>query len=684
MAVDTALIFNIIAKDHTRKTFDRVGIAAKAAFAAAGFGVAMFAKQSIAAYADAEKQQARLEGAYKRFPKVADVSIDSLRDMNSALQETTRFDDDAVAGAQALLAQFNLTGQQIKQVTPLLLDYAAATGKDVASAAESLGKAFLGQTRALKEVGISYKTTGDAGQDFANITDLLRQKVGGFAEEEGKTAAGQMEILNNKFGDLQENVGQALIPALTGLVDIAKPVLDTFNKLPAPMQTTVIAAAGLGAAALVAVPKIIAFREAMQTWGPGGIKANKGARLAAAGAKAVGAAMIASAAVNAFSKAQVNAGRTSTELAKALERVANGTQDNIGPAFTSFTGRAVDLDEALGLVRDNHWWDQLENGLASVLGTTSNFGMATESVNGLDEALSDMVSNGNADTAAKALDELGIGADEAARILPKYSAAVDDANSAAKGATPVIKGLTTKAEAQKRAVDALKDSWDLLSGLLDKRAAKRNWIDSMSEVTAKIKEAGGKFDESTAKGRDFQDWLDTTVGNLQNYAQGFKNPLKQQQVMNEGLDDIRRNLQKQGLSPAQVSKILGDFDKIKSKVVDLQKTAAKTVTLNIKPQITGNGRVVIAAAGGGRALLDVDYREVGGPVKAGQPYVVGEKRPELFVPKTDGTILPSVPSGAGGGLVVNIEHLHTEGDRLEESLPRAVRRTAFVLGMGAA
>jgi hypothetical protein len=36
-------------------------------------------------------------------------------------------------------------------------------------------------------------------------------------------------------------------------------------------------------------------------------------------------------------------------------------------------------------------------------------------------------------------------------------------------------------------------------------------------------------------------------------------------------------------------------------------------------------------------------RAAGGPVSAGQAYVVGENRPELFVPDSDGTILPSVP-----------------------------------------
>ncbi len=45
------------------------------------------------------------------------------------------------------------------------------------------------------------------------------------------------------------------------------------------------------------------------------------------------------------------------------------------------------------------------------------------------------------------------------------------------------------------------------------------------------------------------------------------------------------------------------------------------------------------------ASLSAGAREHGGPVKAGQPYIVGEKRPELFVPDTDGVILPRVPSG---------------------------------------
>lgn len=45
------------------------------------------------------------------------------------------------------------------------------------------------------------------------------------------------------------------------------------------------------------------------------------------------------------------------------------------------------------------------------------------------------------------------------------------------------------------------------------------------------------------------------------------------------------------------------------------------------------------------------FRASGGPVQPGRAYVVGEQRPELFVPQSAGTILPTVPK-AGGGMNV--------------------------------
>ncbi|MGB3486680.1 MAG: tape measure protein [Xanthobacteraceae bacterium] len=47
-------------------------------------------------------------------------------------------------------------------------------------------------------------------------------------------------------------------------------------------------------------------------------------------------------------------------------------------------------------------------------------------------------------------------------------------------------------------------------------------------------------------------------------------------------------------------------------------------------------------------LFGIGARASGGPVTAGQPYIVGEKRPELFVPSQNGMIVPQVPTMKGG------------------------------------
>ena len=43
-------------------------------------------------------------------------------------------------------------------------------------------------------------------------------------------------------------------------------------------------------------------------------------------------------------------------------------------------------------------------------------------------------------------------------------------------------------------------------------------------------------------------------------------------------------------------------------------------------------------------------KAMGGPVMAGQPYLIGERGPELMVPKQSGTIIPN--NGLGGGATV--------------------------------
>ena len=98
----------------------------------------------------------------------------------------------------------------------------------------------------------------------------------------------------------------------------------------------------------------------------------------------------------------------------------------------------------------------------------------------------------------------------------------------------------------------------------------------------------------------------------------------------------------------------------------------------------------LAAGIGGAIKSAFGFRAMGGPVNSGSPYVVGEKGPELFVPHSSGSIVPSgamgSSGGGSGGVTVNyniaagvsraelVPILEQERRRLKAEIPDMVRR----------
>lgn len=117
----------------------------------------------------------------------------------------------------------------------------------------------------------------------------------------------------------------------------------------------------------------------------------------------------------------------------------------------------------------------------------------------------------------------------------------------------------------------------------------------------------------------------------------------------------------------------------------LQAITQDLIRLIFRQQITAP-----LAAGIGNALF-AGFRAEGGPVGAGNSYIVGEKGPELFVPGSSGSIIPNgAMSGGGGrsGPSVNVTYniasgvsradlapiLEQERKRLKAEIPDMVRR----------
>tara|TARA_R100000231_G_scaffold58598_1_gene48324 strand:- start:393 stop:2336 length:1944 start_codon:yes stop_codon:yes gene_type:complete len=92
------------------------------------------------------------------------------------------------------------------------------------------------------------------------------------------------------------------------------------------------------------------------------------------------------------------------------------------------------------------------------------------------------------------------------------------------------------------------------------------------------------------------------------------------------------------------------LNKIRDKLIDQQ---LDKLLSGFGDAFTGGEKKGLGGFLGG-LLGGIFKRENGGPVKAGQPYIVGERQPELFVPRTSGTILPSVPRGGEGNTTNNM------------------------------
>lgn len=125
------------------------------------------------------------------------------------------------------------------------------------------------------------------------------------------------------------------------------------------------------------------------------------------------------------------------------------------------------------------------------------------------------------------------------------------------------------------------------------------------------------------------------------------------------------------------ARIAGSYDKAANKVKELGETIGKIDTPFIDQQ---------------NPKARLQKRAMGGLVSAGVPYLVGERGPELMVPGSDGTILPSEATaslldgtsggstgrGAGGG--GRAVHVHLEGAQIygftdfENAVQRAVGR----------
>jgi hypothetical protein len=117
--------------------------------------------------------------------------------------------------------------------------------------------------------------------------------------------------------------------------------------------------------------------------------------------------------------------------------------------------------------------------------------------------------------------------------------------------------------------------------------------------------------------------------------------------------------------------------------------------INLPPALGSGGGLgslfssATSSSGGGGAtgflsLLSgfLPFLADGGDVQPGKSYVVGEKRPELFVPRSAGTIIPQVPGGGQKVSQTNV-NLHIHGVTDADSFKKSQAQISSAMGRAA-
>lgn len=553
----------------------------------------------------------------------------------------------------AMLKGFGFTREEAArtsvEITQLGSDLSAAFGGNPEEAVQALGAALRGERDPIERYGVSItaaavdakalemglastKSELDANAKAqATLAIIMEQTsdIQGQFGREANTAAGQQARLKASMEDLAAAIGEGVLPIMRDGIGLINGMVGAFNGLPSPVQSTIsklaVATTGfllVGGAVSSAVGQAIKMRSTLQGLHgglSGASRATRGLAVAGGALAAVGMAL-----------ALKEIADASSGLSIDIERAAKATTDELITGFE-------DMEKALGRGKALEQFRTLAEG---------SYGTAQDLRDGLVE-----LGHSGEDLDA-ILADVAAGQERANQRASQGVAVTEDAADATDDyAAAQAKATAATEEAEKAQRDLVKAMDDVIDQAFGGLNALSDWEEGLDEIAESARENGTSLDLSTEAGRRNHRILQGLVeaGNA-----------RIQQLIAEGAstDEVRTA---QWLMGEQLSTTAGrlgfsaDQARIYRDALNSIPTSVYT-TVNIAEIIS---RQKVTAAGGPSAGR---YRARGGPVLAGQSYVVGEEGPELLTMGGNGYVHPngsntmntamSAPA-RGGATVVN-------------------------------
>jgi hypothetical protein len=665
---------------------------------------------SVKAFGEQADAMERVKAVVRATGGVAGVTADHIEELGSALQETTRFSDDATEAAAAILLTFksvrNTVGEgndAFDRTIKLAQDLSSLFRGDLQSAVLQLGKALEDPTTGmalLRRAGVVFSDaqqevikhlfeTGQVLESQKQLLNAVEGAFGGTAQAMARTPIGKMTLAWNALNDAMEDVGEiiseVLLPAIGAVRDFAK----AFKALDITTKRIIVIFGALAAAFGPILIVLGTFITLLPTLGTAlaGLAGPVGLALLALGALVAAGLTVAehwlwlkqqAVALWTFIKDQFFTG---------VDKVLEGVQiliaelTKLGKAMSALPGMAGAIGRGLAIAMD-------EAGIATVVARMSVQAMAEESLASAGRTLSEIEKqmDAAADAAALAAKKFVLpktvvdqppptwmagmkaAADELAKSLgdaARMEAVLGDAFDLAAAQVTAYEVAIQKAiEAGTPLTTAQLQEW--LAALRNVRVeadaaavAQQRWADTLSRAQSAVEAAITPAQELDRTVAALQEAVTLGIITWDQYVAAGERAKKTFDETSEKADKFAQQM-KQGLvdiagravdefvdSIFDAGQSFGEF--VRNALRDLAKLILKLELMKLLFPEDGGG------LGG---LLGLQH---GGFLPSGEVALVGEAGPELVRAGHGGmTVTPmpamqAAPGGVAGGITVPVQ-----------------------------
>jgi hypothetical protein len=205
--------------DKVREFGEKAKLAFKVAAAAAAVYAAKLAVDGVKAAIEDAAAQERLRASLENVLGANDDVVASVEDFIAKTEVAVGVADDKLRPAYSRLAVATKDVDKANQALTLALDISAATGKNLETVSDALGKAYEGNTGALTRLGLGISTAEIKALGLDGTMAKLSETFGGTALKQANTLEGQIQRLKVGFDNAKEVIGYALLPIVEKMAD---------------------------------------------------------------------------------------------------------------------------------------------------------------------------------------------------------------------------------------------------------------------------------------------------------------------------------------------------------------------------------------------------------------------------------------------------------------------------------